>query len=243
MKRYLPDLLTLLNLMCGVCACIMATWGLFTQAYCFVLAGAIFDIFDGALARRLGVSSPVGRELDSLSDLISFGLAPALMMFTWYYKINCDNTPHILAFVPLLIVPFSAVRLARFNVYDSGEKEFRGLATSANGMLISSIMGYGHSCAVAGAESIVVNLLRTPWFIPVAAAVLCILLVSTIRMFSVKGKSPVKHIVFAVCAALIIIYDVVAGPREISFAGHIALFTMLLFCCYILVSILVPEKH
>ncbi len=242
MKKYLPDLLTLMNLMCGTCACALAMWGLFYQAFCFVFAGAVFDIFDGALARALGVSSGIGRELDSLSDLVSFGVAPALMMFCWYYKINLDNTPHFLAFVPFLIVPFSAVRLARFNIYDSAEKEFRGLATSACGMLIASIVGYGHSCTVAGADSLVVNLLRSAWFIPVLSVVLCILLVSQIRMFSVKGKFGPKHYILAGGALLFVAAIAFVAPRGIPAAGYIALFFTMLFTAYILLAIVGPKK-
>lgn len=236
MKKYLPDLLTLLNLMCGVCASVLAAWGFFWQAFSFILAGAVFDMCDGALARALGVSSGMGRELDSLSDLVSFGVAPALMMFSWYYKINCNDTPHFLAFVPLLIVPFSAVRLARFNLYDSGEKDFRGLATSACGTLIASIVGYGHSCTVAGAESLVVNLLRSPWFIPVLSVVLCILLVSQIRMFSVKGRFGIKHYLLAGCAIIFVILIAFIAPHGLLLIGYLALFLVLLFTAYILLA-------
>lgn len=237
MKKYLPDLLTLLNLVSGTCACIMAAWGLFLPAFCFVLAGAVFDICDGALARALGVSSGMGRELDSLSDLVSFGVAPALMLFCWYYKINCGDTPHILAFVPLLIVPFSSVRLARFNLFDSGEKEFRGLATSACGMLVASIVGYGHACAMAGAESLVLSLLKSAWFIPVLSVILCVLLVSRIRMFSVKGKFGIKHYLLAGGAVLFVAAIAIVAPRGIHPMGYIALFFVMLFTAYVLLGL------
>jgi CDP-diacylglycerol--serine O-phosphatidyltransferase len=238
MKKYLPDLLTLLNLMCGVCASVLAAWGFFWQAFCFILAGAVFDMCDGALARALGVSSGMGRELDSLSDLVSFGVAPALMMFSWYYKINCGDTPHFLAFVPLLIVPFSAVRLARFNIFDSGEKTFRGLPTPASAMIAASLVAYGHCCAIAGAESLVLNLLRSPWFIPVVAAILCILLVSRIRMFSIKEKPGAKHFILAAGALIFVALIAFVAPRGILLIGYLALFLVLLFTAYILLAIL-----
>lgn len=236
MKKYLPDLLTLLNLMCGVCACVLAAWGLFYQAFCFVLAGAVFDVCDGALARALKVSSGMGRELDSLSDLVSFGVAPALMMFCWFYKINCNDTPQFLAFVPLLIVPFSAVRLARFNLQDAGEKSFRGLPTPACAMLAASLVAYGHCCAIAGAESLVLNLLRTLWFIPILSVVLCVLLVSRIRMFSVKGKIDLKHYILAGGAVLFVVAIALVAPRGIPAPGYIALFFTMLFTAYILLA-------
>ncbi len=236
MKKYLPDLLTLLNLMCGVCASVLAAWGFFWQAFCFILAGAVFDMCDGALARALGVSSGMGRELDSLSDLVSFGVAPALMMFSWYYKINCGDTPHFLAFVPLLIVPFSAVRLARFNLFDSGEKTFRGLPTPASAMIAAGLVAYGHCCAIAGAESLVLNLLRSAWFIPVVAAILCILLVSRIRMFSIKEKPGAKHFILAAGALIFVALIAFVAPRGILLIGYLALFLVLLFTAYILLA-------
>ncbi|MBQ3659893.1 MAG: CDP-alcohol phosphatidyltransferase family protein [Bacteroidales bacterium] len=242
MKKYLPDLLTLLNLMCGVCASVLAAWGFFWQAFCFILAGAVFDMCDGALARALGVSSGMGRELDSLSDLVSFGVAPALMMFSWYYKINCGDTPHFLAFVPLLIVPFSAVRLARFNLFDSGEKTFRGLPTPASAMIAAGLVAYGHCCAIAGAESLVLNLLRSAWFIPVVAAILCILLVSRIRMFSIKEKPGAKHFILAAGALIFVALIAFVAPRGILLIGYLALFLVLLFTAYILLAIIGPKE-
>lgn len=238
MKKYLPDLLTLLNLLCGTCACILALWGLFWQAFCFILAGAVFDMCDGALARALKVSSGLGRELDSLSDLVSFGVAPSLMLFCWYFKINCNGTPQFLAFVPLLLAPFSAFRLARFNVSDSGEKFFRGLPTPACAMIAAGLVAYGHCCAVAGAESLVLNLLRSAWFIPVVAAILCILLVSRIRMFSIKEKPGAKHFILAAGALIFVALIAFVAPRGILLIGYLALFLALLFTAYILLAIL-----
>ena len=242
MKKYLPDLVTCLNLMCGVCACILALWGYFYQAYCFILAGAVFDMCDGALARLLNASSQMGKELDSLSDLVSFGLAPALMMFCWYYKINLDNTPHFLAFVPLLLVAFSAFRLARFNVSQSGDTFFTGLATPASAMIAASLVAYGHCCAIAGARSAVLILLKTSWFIPTLSVTLCILLVSRIKMFSVKGKFGLKHYLLAGGALLFVVAIALVAPRGIPAAGYIALFFTMLFTAYILLAIVGPKE-
>ena len=242
MKKYLPSLVTCLNLMCGVCACILALWGYFYQAYCFILAGAVFDLCDGALARRLDVISPMGRELDSLSDLVSFGLAPALMLFTWYFKINCEGEPSPLAFVPLLLVAFSAIRLARYNVEDSEQSYFSGLATPACAMIASSAVAYGHTCAIAGADSAILALLNSSWPIPVLALILCVLLVSRIRMFSAKEKLGYKHFILAGGALAIVAGIAAVAPRGIPFIGYLALFTLLLFCVYLLLA-LVSFKH
>ena len=237
MKKYLPNLVTCLNLMSGVCACILALWGYFYQAYCFILAGAIFDLCDGALARLLGVSTPMGREMDSLSDLVTFGMAPALMLFAWYFKINCDGATNPLAFVPLLLVAFSAIRLARFNTEDGNKSYFNGLATPASAMIAASAIAYGHTCAIASAPSAILTLLKTPWFIPVLAAVLCLLMVSRIKMFSVKGKADLRHYILAGGALALVVGIALVAPRGIQAVGYLALFTLLFFCVYLLLAL------
>lgn len=223
--------------MCGVCACILALWGYFYQAYCCILAGAACDLCDGALARMLGVTSPMGKELDSLSDLVSFGLAPALMMFTWLFKLNYGGVSHPLAFVPLLMVPFAALRLARFNVGESQSHHFNGLPTPASAMIASSMIAYGHTCAIAGADSAILNLLKGGWAIPVISSALCLLMVCRIKMFSVKGKIGVKHYILAGGALALVAGIAAIAPRGLILAGYLALFTLLLFTAYILLAV------
>ena len=223
--------------MCGVCACILALWGYFYQAYCCILAGAACDLCDGALARMLGVTSPMGKELDSLSDLVSFGLAPALMMFTWLFKLNFGGVSHPLAFVPLLMVPFAAIRLARFNVGESQSHHFNGLPTPASAMIAASMIAYGHTCAIAGADSAILNLLKGAWVIPVVSSALCLLMVSRIKMFSVKGKIGVKHYILAGGALALVAGIAAIAPRGLILAGYLALFTLLLFTAYILLAV------
>ena len=258
MKKYLPSLVTCLNMMSGVCACILALWGYFWQAYCFILAGTVFDLCDGALARLLKATSPMGKELDSLSDLVTFGLAPALMLFTWYFKINCEGMAgNPLAFVPLLLVAFSALRLARFNTGSDESTSFKGLPTPACAMIAASVAAYGHCCtlagvqsasaagatgAVAAAQSVILSLLLSSWFIPVLAAVLCVLLVSRIPMFSLKSKLGAKHYILAGGALILVAVIAFVAPRGISFIGYAALFTLLLFCVYVLIALISPGR-
>lgn len=237
MKKHIPNLVTCLNLMCGVCACILALWGYFYQAYCCILAGAACDLCDGALARMLRVTSPMGKELDSLSDLVSFGLAPALMMFTWLFKLNYGGVSHPLAFVPLLMVPFAAIRLARFNVGESQSHHFNGLPTPAAAMIAASMIAYGHTCAIAGADSAILNMLKGGWAIPVVSSALCLLMVSRIKMFSVKGKIGVKHYILAGGALALVAGIAAIAPRGLILAGYLALFTLLLFTAYILLAV------
>lgn len=242
MKRYIPSFVTCMNLMCGVCACILALWGYFYQAYCFILAGALFDLCDGFLSRKLNAVSALGAELDSLSDLISFGMAPALMLFCWYFKLNLGGIPHPLAFVPLLLVAFSALRLARFNTSGSETHDFCGLPTPACAMIGASAVAYGHCCTLAGAESAVLRLLMSSWFIPALSAVLCVLLVSHIRMFSLKSRPGTRHYILAGGALLPVAGIAFIAPRGIPFIGYAALFTLLLFTVYILLAILSPKE-
>src|SRR5574344_2444105 len=126
MRKHIPNIITCLNLVCGTCAVILTLWGFYWPAFCFILAGAVFDFCDGAAARLLKAYSNIGKELDSLCDLVSFGLAPALMFFSWYYKIN-NAYPSFLVFIALLIVPFSALRLAKINLDERQTKSFLGL--------------------------------------------------------------------------------------------------------------------
>ena len=243
MKKHIPNLVTCLNLMCGVCACILALWGYFYQAYCCILAGAACDLCDGALARMLGVTSPMGKELDSLSDLVSFGLSPALMMFTWLFKINYGGVSHPLAFVPLLMVPFAAIRLARFNVGESQSHHFNGLPTPASAMIAASMIAYGHTCAIAGADSAILNLLKGGWVIPVVSSALCLLMVSHIKMFSLKGKIGVKHYILAGGALALVAGIAAIAPRGLILAGYLALFTLLLFTAYILLAVVGGDEQ
>ena len=110
-KRIIPDAITSCNLICGSIAVFLATQGAFIWAFAFILAGAFFDFFDGLSARLLKAPSPIGVQLDSLADDITFGLAPSMMLL-------CYLRPILgwWALLALLMAAFSALRLAKFNV-------------------------------------------------------------------------------------------------------------------------------
>ena len=128
-KRIIPDALTCSNLICGSISVFLATQGAFIWAFIFILAGAVFDFFDGLSARWLKVPSPIGIQLDSLADDITFGLAPAMMLFCWLKPIL-----GWWAILALLMAAFSAIRLAKFNVDERQHDSFIGLATPANAL-------------------------------------------------------------------------------------------------------------
>ena len=104
-------------------------------------------------------------------------------------------------------------------------------------MIAASLVAYGHCCAIAGAQSAVLILLKTSWFIPTLSVILCILLVSRIKMFSVKGKFGLKHYLLAGGALLLVAAIALTAPRGISAVGYLALFAALLFATYILLAI------
>ncbi len=147
--RNIPNLFTLLNLFCGLVAILLSFDGrsnLVLAAH-FIYIAAVFDFFDGFAARALKAISPVGKELDSLADMVSFGVAPSVILFA-LLKGSMQvkqfafalPTPVVLALLaPFLIALFSAIRLAKFNVDDRQKESFLGLATPACAMLVASI--------------------------------------------------------------------------------------------------------
>ena len=154
------------------------------MALLWIIIGAIFDFFDGMSARLLHVSSPIGKELDSLADDITFGMAPAAMVF---YEMGIMEYPAFLApvqpympFVAFLIAAFSALRLAKFNLDERQAMGFIGLPTPANALFWGALL--------VGAGDFIEN---TTWMVPVVIVMIllsCWLLVSEIPMFALKFK-------------------------------------------------------
>jgi len=135
--RHLPNVLTCLNLLSG-CLGIVAVWkGPANQAAWFVIAACIFDFFDGFAARALKVSSPIGKELDSLADMVSFGILPSLVM---YRMIDTLSSSDYLPYAAFSLAVFSALRLAKFNVDENQQDTFIGLPTPANALFITSLV-------------------------------------------------------------------------------------------------------
>ena len=134
--RHIPNALTIGNLLCG-CLGLISTFGNYPiePAY-FIWAACVFDFFDGFAARLLNVSSPIGKELDSLADMVSFGVLPAMIMYQW---IDLSGGMSWLPYVALMIAAFSALRLAVFNVDVRQADSFIGVPTPANALLITSL--------------------------------------------------------------------------------------------------------
>lgn len=130
-------MITCLNLLTGAAGCVVIIEGNYHVAIYFVAIAGFFDFLDGLAARLLGVQSAIGKELDSLADMISFGLLPSLYMLMVMRNLN--PAYELLPYVALGIAAFSALRLARFNIDDRQTNEFIGLPTPANALMATSL--------------------------------------------------------------------------------------------------------
>lgn len=135
--RHIPNALTSGNLLCG-CLGLISVFGNYPvePAY-FIWAACVFDFFDGFVARLLKVSSPIGKELDSLADMVSFGVLPAMAMYQW---IDSSGGAHWLSYIALMIAVFSALRLAKFNIDTRQTDSFIGVPTPANALFLTSLV-------------------------------------------------------------------------------------------------------
>ena len=147
--KNIPNFFTLMNLLSGMIAIVLAAESensLVLASY-FIYAASVFDFFDGFSARTLKATSKIGKELDSLADMVSFGVAPSMILFQLLksglqikqFSFSLPATDIAILFSAFLIAIFSAIRLAKFNTDDSQKEVFKGLATPASAMLIASI--------------------------------------------------------------------------------------------------------
>ena len=184
-KKHIPNTITCCNLLSGCVAAVYAFMGVYPLAFTFIIAGAVFDFFDGLSARALKVSSPIGKELDSLADVITFGFAPAAMTFSWLRECADTHLDMLVAFAmpfaAFLLVAFSALRLAKFNVDDRQTSSFIGLPTPANALFWGAL--------VIGSHDVIVEHSYGWAFIIALVMLFSWLLVAEIPMFSLKFKS------------------------------------------------------
>ena len=146
MKKHIPNLLTLGNLFCGVASVIFLLNGDYSTPIYLVIVAAVLDFFDGMVARLLGVSGPLGKQLDSLADMVTFGVVPGFFLFILGSSIEppqilsgiWGNYP-VFAYLGFGVTLFSALRLANFNIDERQSTGFIGLPTPANTLLIISL--------------------------------------------------------------------------------------------------------
>ena len=202
MRRQIPNIITLCNLTCGVVAVWMATQGLLLWAALFILLGIFFDFFDGLAARLLNVPSALGKELDSLADLVTSGVAPAFILFA----LIGASPLHDLRYIAFLTPAFAAYRLAKFNLDERQHSSFIGLPAPA-----AALMWVG--LAIANSNPTYHQwLASTTGAIALAALslVVAVLMVSELPMFSLKfdfkrmswRDNSTRYIFLIVCSAL-----------------------------------------
>ncbi|MBR0276010.1 MAG: CDP-diacylglycerol--serine O-phosphatidyltransferase [Prevotella sp.] len=208
MKKHIPNTLTCCNLISGCIATFYAFSGDYRLALLFIIIGAVFDFFDGMVARLLHVSSPIGKELDSLADDITFGFAPSAMIFNWLCQSIAPSAPlaTLLPFGAFVMAAFSALRLAKFNLDERQSLGFIGLPTPANALFWGAL--------IAGSHEWLQTIDYAPYVILLLSFLSSYLLVSEIPMFALKFKqwgwkgNEIKYIFLLSCLPLLIIFRV-----------------------------------
>ncbi len=192
MKRHIPNFITSLNVASGFFAIIAAMANEFVLAAIFIIIAMFFDYIDGFVARMLNAKSEVGKELDSLGDVISFGVAPAIILAKMLANINGITSFDVLfispwqkiiiVLFPVILAVFAALRLARFNVFHSQSTEFVGLPVPSVALYFIAfplIWRYGTT-------DILLSLLKQNWFYIANIIIFSWLMVSNLKMFSLK---------------------------------------------------------
>ncbi len=222
--KYIPNTITCLNLVAGCIATVAALEGNIYQALIWIVIAAVLDFFDGFAARLLKAYSPIGKDLDSLADMVSFGVAPGMILFTLLRQamdgIEVGTAFSYLPYLAFMIPAFSALRLAKFNIDTRQTSSFIGLPVPAHTLLWASA-GYTVQPLITGHEGLFVAISL------VCAFLTSLLMVSEIPMFSLKIKSLVwkgnelRYILVAGSLLFIIIFGV---P---GIAGAILLYILL----------------
>ena len=226
--KHIPNTITLINLFLGCVAIVMTLQGQPGVAAIIIGLCALLDFLDGAAARFLRAGSPIGQQLDSLADLVSFGVAPSAILFHYlqgaFQIIQPEQPAILLPSLAFLVAVFSGLRLARFNIDDEQQNDFRGLPTPASALLIASmpfVLAYTEPNTLF--FRLLETLTTTVWFNMGLTLVISWLLVSPVRMFSLKIKSVAwkeNRFVFvflAGCLLLLIIFGLSAVPLFLIF--------------------------
>ena len=203
-KKHIPNTITCCNLISGCIATWFAFESDFTMALLFIVIGAVFDFFDGMVARLLHVSSPIGKELDSLADDITFGFAPSAIVFSYLCTFHI-HLPFI-PFLAFIMAAFSALRLAKFNLDERQALGFIGLPTPANALFWGSL--------ILGLQEYNIYFEGMEWAVLVGTFISSYLLMSEIPMFALKFKTwgwkgnEIKYIFILSCIPLLLLLKV-----------------------------------
>ena len=224
--KHIPNTITCCNLLSG-CMAVMAAFNADAwHTLLWVVAGALFDFCDGLSARALKAYSPIGKELDSLADLVTFGLAPGMLclMTLRSFDYACPTLATVYPYIGLALAVFAALRLAKFNTDERQTTSFLGLAVPANALFW---------CGLFQAD--MTGLSFAPWIIGVLVILFAGLMVSEIPMFSLKFKSlswadNQVRFIFLIVSVIILIF-----LHEKGLAAVIG--------WYIILSILTKGRH
>ena len=193
LKKEIPNLLTLCNLTCGALASFMASMGWLHRAAALMFCGILFDFLDGFAARMLKVSSPLGKELDSLADLVTSGLAPAIILFR---MLMCFSGWKYWALIAFVMPAFAAYRLGKFNLDNRQTHSFLGLPVPSNALIWASLgLCARHpdwaQVALIPIPGIDLILLSNPMLVAMAALSLVtdVLMVSEVPLMGLKFTS------------------------------------------------------
>ena len=185
LKKHIPNLITLLNLLCGCIALVFAGEANFEMAFFFVCLGIFFDFFDGFFARLFHVSSPLGLQLDSLADMVTSGVVPGFVLFKMLSNsVKSDPSLMYLPYLGFIITLGSCYRLANFNIDTRQTDSFIGLPTPANALFILSL-----PLLLKNSDSLLVlELLINPWVLLFISMLSAFILNAEIPLFALKIK-------------------------------------------------------
>lgn len=207
--KHIPNLITVCNLVSGSVGIVFAFEGHLLWAAAMIWLGAMFDFFDGFAARLLKQYSPIGGQLDSLADLITFGFLPSSLLFVFLRE---TQVPAAIPFLAFLLVVFSALRLAKFNIDDRQITSFYGLPTPASALFVSVLPFIERDFQIAE------QWLQSPYVLLSIVVMLSLLMVSNIGLFSLKFKSfswkenHVRYIFLILSVILLVILKFLAIP-------------------------------
>jgi CDP-diacylglycerol--serine O-phosphatidyltransferase len=209
-KRHIPNTVTCCNLLSGCIASVMAFQAKYEAAILFIILGAVFDFFDGMLARLFKVSGPLGKELDSLADDITFGFAPAVIVFSLFKEVHypdfMQSVTNIFPYTAFIISAFSALRLGKFNIDTRQTTSFIGLPTPANALFWGSLVVGGYDFLISDSFNAI--------YLFCLVILMSLLLVAEIPMFSLKFKSltwkdnQTSYIFIIVCIPLLVVLGI-----------------------------------
>lgn len=208
--RHIPNTVTCCNLFSGCIATVMAFQANYEAAISFIILGAVFDFFDGMLARLFHVSGPLGKELDSLADDITFGLAPSVIVFSLFKEVQypafMQSIADIFPYTAFIIAVFSALRLGKFNIDPRQSSSFIGLPTPANALFWGSLVVGGHSFLISDSFNAI--------YLFILVLLMSYLLVAELPMFSLKFKNlswkdnKISYTFLLVCIPLLAIFRI-----------------------------------